>query len=138
MAPERYVRSTAELRNLWRELMGAGGFSMRSLWLVFLDHDNLMLPVIVPIDDLPSEPDRELIESVSTVVDGLDDDRLRSVAILLTRPGSGVMTAQDRRWAKAVRGPGATGRIGSGLQQWPMHLATVNRVQEFGPADLAA
>ncbi|MCW2526373.1 MAG: hypothetical protein JWM76_1233 [Pseudonocardiales bacterium] len=137
MAPEFYVRSNDELHNLWRKLMGDGGFARRSLWLIFLDHSGLMLPVIVPIDDLPDEPEPELLSSVTTVIDGLDDERLRSVAFLLTRPGSGTMTAQDRRWGKAVRGPADTGAVGTRLRQWPMYLATANRVQQYGPVDLA-
>ena len=38
------VHTNAELFELWQKLMGPGGFGRRSLWLLFLDVENRVLP----------------------------------------------------------------------------------------------
>lgn len=114
--------------------MGPGGFGRRSLWLVFLDLRGRTLPVIVPIDDIPAEPDPRMIRNLASVVDGVvADGEAASVVLLLSRPGGTSMTAQDRRWAQSLRSA-----IGPHLSPWPIHLATTDCVQTFAPDDLIA
>lgn len=112
--------------------MGPGGFGISSLWLIFLDQDGRLQPVISPIDDIPSVPDRGLLRGVAGVVEDLiATGTVASVAMLLSRAGPSDMTPADREWARALRH-----ELGSELCRWPIHLATHGRVQVFAPDDL--
>jgi hypothetical protein len=131
-SPGTVVRSCADLTNLWESLMGPGGFGVTSLWLIFLDADNRLQPAIVPIDDLPTEPDREFLRSLMQIIaDLVDSGSTSSVAMLLSRPGPAVISGPDRRWARALRA-----ELGDRLTTWPIHLATPGRVRVFAPDDL--
>jgi hypothetical protein len=132
--PYSVVRTPAELLAMWQGLMGAGGFSVRSVWLVFFDAQFRMQPVIVPIDDLPLEPDPQLIENLAGVVRGLvEHDTAATVALLISRDGPAAMTAGDRRWARALRAA-----FDPAIAPWPLHLATRDQVRIFAPDDLIA
>lgn len=132
--PGTRINGAIDLFDLWTTMMGSGGFSGRSLWMVFFDSASCVTPVIVPIDDIPLEPDDQLLSSVRTVVCGLvESGDVETVAFLLTRPGPGRMDGSDRRWATAVRSA-----IGGSLAPWPMHLATTDRIQVFAAEDLLA
>ena len=114
--------------------MGAGGFSTRSVWLVFFDDEFRMQPVIVPIDDLPLEPDPQLLENLGGVVGGLaDNEAAATVALLISRDGPAPMTASDRRWAQALRAA-----FDPAIAPWPLHLATRDQIRIFAPDDLIA
>ena len=115
-------------------MMGSGGFARTSLWLVFIDDQDRVQPVIVPIDDLPREPDLELIRSLRQVItELLADGGPASVAMLLSRSGPSEMLERDRRWARALRA-----ELGDRLASWPIHLATRDRLQVFAPDDVVA
>jgi hypothetical protein len=132
--PYSVVRTPAELLAMWQGLMGAGGFSVRSVWLVFFDDQFRMQPVIVPIDDLPAEPDPQLIDNLVGVVRGLvDNEAAATVALLISRDGPTGMTESDRRWARAFRAA-----FDSAIAPWPLHLATRDQVRIFAPDDLIA
>jgi hypothetical protein len=112
--------------------MGPGGFSVASIWLVFLDEDNRVQPVILPIDDIPYEPDQVLLRNLARIVTDLaTEGSISSVATLISRPGGSAMTDGDRRWARALRA-----ELGD-LPVWPVHLATRDSVRVFAPDDLA-
>jgi hypothetical protein len=129
---ETYVRNTAELTELWQDMMGPGGFDQRSLWLVFLNQDGQMSPLVMPIDDIPTEPDAEMLTNLATIVERLADEAgFATTALLLSRPGSAHMTTSDRAWARAV---GAA--FGRHRCPWPIHLATRGTVRIFAPDDL--
>lgn len=123
------VHTTSDLFALWQGLMGEGGFSRRSVWLLFLDEDGRPEPVIVPIDDVPQVPDRRSVNGLATVVSGLIAEGMAaSVALLVSRPGHRGMTEDDRRWARAL----------APVSSWPIHLATADHLQVFAPDDLVA
>ena len=85
---------------------------------------------IVPIDDIPAEPDPLFTGNIAKIISDLVSSGVAaSVAMLLSRSGPGTMTAQDRQWARALR---------LGKHRWPIHLATCDRVQVFAPDDLVA
>jgi hypothetical protein len=127
------VRTQADLFAVWQGLMGRGGFSVASIWLVFLDEDKRLRPLIVPIDDIPTEPDQPFLRGLVRVVgDLVDSGHASSVAVLISRPGGSAMLESDRRWARALRA-----ELGDELAVWPVHLATRDRIQVFAPDDLA-
>jgi hypothetical protein len=124
---DRPVRTPLDLHRLWQAMMGEGGFSRRSLWLTFFEADGLPVPHIVPIDDIPARPDGESLDGLTLITRQLvDDGSVASVAMLLSRPGSGAMHADDRAWARVL----------APLSPWPVHLATSDLVQVFAPDDL--
>jgi hypothetical protein len=117
---------------MWQGLMGAGGFSVASIWLVFFDEESRLQHLIVPIDDIPAEPDEPFLRGLARIVtDLVDDHTVTSVAMLISRPGPRAMTGADRRWARALRA-----HLGE-LACWPVHLATRDGIQVFAPDDLA-
>lgn len=128
---ETFVRTDAELMELWRDLMGAGGFDLRSLWMIFIADTSELQPVVMPFEHLPDEPTPVQLDGFAQVVRGLAADGAGSAALLLSRPGPAQMTESDRRWARGLRAI-----LGPALCRWPIHLATHGRVQVFAPDDL--
>lgn len=129
--PGTQIHTSAELDALWRRLMGRGGFGTTSLWLLFFDADSRVQSTIVPIHDIPPEPDAQFVHNLGWILgDLVDGSDVASVAILLSRPGPRAMRAADRRWARVLRA-----ELGE-YTTWPLHLATRDCVQVFAPDDL--
>ena len=128
---ETYVRTAAELTDLWRGLMGRDGFGRRSLWTIFFYPEGRLSPVVSPIDDVPEEPDDLLVGNLANVVAEVISDLRGTVAFLLSRPGPGYMTDGDRRWARTLRAS-----LARDLSPWPVHLGTRDRIHVFAPDDL--
>lgn len=134
LIPGTLVRTHAELAGLWETMMGRSDFAVASVWLLFLDAADRVLPVVVPIDGIPPEPDPAFIRGLAGIVAGLvESGDTASVAVLLSRPGPGAMTDADRRWARALRAG-----LGDEIAVWPVHLATRGQVRVFAPDDLVA
>jgi hypothetical protein len=131
---ETFVRTNTELMELWQAMMGPGGFAQRSVWHIFFEPDGRMNPLVVPIDDVPEEPDELLLRNLAYAVrEAIRDTDVACLAALLSRPGPAQMSAHDRRWAQELRAA-----FGPALCPWPIHLATRGRVQVFAPDDLIA
>lgn len=130
---ETFVRTDADLYQLWSDLMGRGGFGRRSLWMIFIEQDAQLSRVVVPIDDVPLEPDDLLLGNLGEILEQVIEPPVSSVAMLLSRPGPRSMIAGDRRWALALRAA-----VDPALMPWPVHLATTDSVQVFAPDDLIA
>lgn len=94
------IASPADLGQRWRALMGPLGFGERLLRFAFVGADRRMLKVLsdVPITRKP-QPGliRDLMMALRDVLE--DGDGLSSVALLLTRPGYGDVSIDDRQWA---------------------------------------
>jgi hypothetical protein len=114
--PGTHIRTDSDLCKLWQDMMGSGGFARRSLWMIFLDDENLVQPLVVPIDDIPAEPELDLLGGLGNVLESLVDGEMSSsVALLLSRPGFGRTSEQDRRWARALHS-----ELGSRITLWPV------------------
>jgi hypothetical protein len=124
------IRSHAELCQFWSEIMGAGGFDRRSVWLLFLAETGRVQPVIIPIDDVPPRPEGRVLRNLDRILRGLlDEGPVDSVAALLARPGPPDMTDDDRAWARG---------LAPLTPRWPVHLATAGDVRVFAGDDLIA
>lgn len=126
---ETYVTDNTALYELWKQLMGPGGFARRSIWMVCFYPDGRAIPEIQAFDEIPLLPDPAAAEGLETIVTGVLEAGVGSVAFLLSRPGSPAMSEGDRRWARALQRPCALGG-------WPLHLATYDTVRVFSADDL--
>lgn len=77
----------------------------QSLWLFFLDRNQQQLPVVVPIDDVPDDPDPELVGNLCFIVSEVlgDSEPQGSVVFVLTRPGPVMPEEPDRTWRDRLR-----------------------------------
>ena len=82
-----------------------GRANRRQLWLLFLDDQQVQLPVIIPIDALPSAPPSgpdeaaTLAEMLKATVDAA---AAASVIIVVERFGPPALTPSDVAWARAL------------------------------------
>jgi hypothetical protein len=97
------IGSAADLQQRWRALMQELGFGERLLRFVFVGPDRRLLKVLTDVE-IGVRPSRrvidDLMQQLSTVVDGLGDGH--TVALLLSRPGRGGVSIDDRRWCAAL------------------------------------
>ena len=94
------IHSTADLGQRWRALMGELGFGERLLRFVFVGPDRCLLKVLhdMPVPDRPTPRIvDDLFGMLCAVLDGLAPDV--TVALLLSRPGTGGVSGRDRLWA---------------------------------------
>jgi hypothetical protein len=72
----------------------------RSLVVFFLDGDARTLPVVVPIDDVPEDPEPAVIENLCWILSQVlgEQEPDASVVIMLTRPGPVEPDGTDLIW----------------------------------------
>jgi hypothetical protein len=119
------VRTTEQLTQRLQMLLEPPTFSARSLWLTWLD-DGLMLPVVIPVDDVPAVPDRLLLASVLQVAEAIVESHatgLAHTAMALCRPGRATPTKDDQAWVDGLR---EAFEDSSGT--WSLHLAASGSV----------
>jgi hypothetical protein len=81
-----------------------GRANSRQLWLLFLDEQDIQLPILIPIEGLPTEPtDDEGGRVVERVRELMGEIGACSVVIVLERYGSASLTAQDAAWIRSLR-----------------------------------
>lgn len=126
--PEVPVLSPLELTARWSDLlMNPPRFSMRSVWLAWMDPDGLMLPLLCPIDELPDDPDPRAVDGMlglHQAVIGVSGLGRAHLALALSRPGPPEVTAGDVAWCEALR-------VGLGEAvdgSWSLHLAASGTV----------
>jgi hypothetical protein len=89
----------------------------RSLVLFFLDGDSRTLPVVVPIDDVPEDPDPAVVKNLCWILSQVlgEQEPDASVVIMLTRPGAPEPECTDLVWrdrlASAAAGQGVRVRL---------------------------
>src|SRR3712207_1094526 len=84
------IRSADELTSRWTMLLNPPEFGARSLWLSWFGADGRMLPVVIPVDDLPVIPDPALVTSLRQVHDSIVEHHLDGdghLTMALCRPG---------------------------------------------------
>jgi hypothetical protein len=117
------VRSAAELTQRWTTLLHPPVFGARSLWLMWLDASGRMLPVVVPIDDIPVVPAHRTLMGVLHLHDSVAEEHLDGeghLAMALCRPGRPEITEDDDEWAEALRELLDDGQIEG---TWSLYLA---------------
>jgi hypothetical protein len=78
-------------------------------WFLFLDADDVQLPVLIPVDDVPADDAvgaaRELLRALRTATDAA------ALVAVLERPAGPVIGDLDQRWARALRRAAAAEHI---------------------------
>src|SRR3712207_5405395 len=128
------IRSADELPRRWTALLDPPVFGSRNLWLCWLGGDGCMLPVVVPVDDLPRTPEPALLMGLRQVHDSIVEEHLDGdghFAMALCRPGRPEITEDDDEWAEALRSALDDGQIDG---SWSLHLAAGGEVVPLVPA----
>lgn len=127
------LRTQSDLHRQWRAMMGPLGFSARRLWLLFLEPDDRPTGMLMEIDDVPESPAPGETDSLLRICRELQAEHgLGRVAVLLSRPGEGLVRATDRRWGRALLA--SARRLGVPFA--PVHLATDDAVLPLTGDDL--
>ena len=97
----------------------------RTLWSVLLDGERRPLPVIVPVDLVPDEPEVLAVNDLGQVWhDILGGEPGASVLVMLERPGAATASITDHAWFVALRDTAAR----HGLALAAFFLATADDV----------
>ncbi len=124
------VRSAADLTSGWAGVLDPPIFGARSLWLMWLGADGLVLPIVVPVDDVPPLPDEGLLAGLLRIHAGVVADHLDGqghLALALCRPGRPYPSQDDERWAARLHGAFDEELAGT----WSLHLAAGGRVTQL-------
>jgi hypothetical protein len=126
------LHTQADVEQMWRTLMTPLGWRTRSLWFVLVAPDDVPVPQVCEIGDLPEEIDPGDHATAAQLWRDLLADVLPGgrVALLLSRPGCGGPHAGDRLIAE---GTYAACRA-AGVPLEVMHLATDDALHPL-PAD---
>jgi hypothetical protein len=103
-------------------------FGARSLWLSWFGVDGRMLPVVIPINDLPLIPEPALVMNLREVHDSIVEQHLAGqghLAMALCRPGGSEVRGDDDAWVDALSSALDEGQIDG---SWSLHLAAGGRV----------
>jgi hypothetical protein len=129
---EPTIHTQADLRGVWRHLMGPLGFSEQSIWMLRIGADRRAVPQIAKIaeaDDVPESVEGQGFPEVLRLLD--DAEPGHSFAFLRSRPGRGV-TRDDRAWAAFLYD---AGRV-AGVEVEVVHLATDEEIVPLPRDDL--
>jgi hypothetical protein len=124
------VRSADELLQRWAVLLAPPVFTARCLWLAWFDPAGRMMPVVVPVDDLPLVPSRDTLGGVVDLHDAVVESTDLAgghLALALCRPGDSEITEDDESWADALSDALEDQLDGT----WSLHLAAAGSIFEL-------
>ncbi len=79
-----------------------GRASRRQLWFLFLDGDQVQLPLLIPLDDLPARPDETVSDLAQGMGEAMKAAGAESIIVVIERYASSALTPADTSWAKAL------------------------------------
>jgi hypothetical protein len=124
------IRSQADLAEVWRTLMGGGGFSGHSVWMMWIVGDQ-PVPQVTEMQESEEPITGRLLDNFVEVLQLLSEDVPTTsagpvrVAFLLSRPGPATIRPADRAWAATLY---AAARD-AGVPCETVHLATTDLVR---------
>ena len=122
------IRSADELTDRWTVLLNPPVFSARSLWLSWFGSDGRMLPIVIPIDDIPLVPEPAMLMGLRQMHDTVLEEHLDGnghLAMSLCRPGGPRVRGDDELWIDALRSMLDDGQIDG---SWSLHLGAGGEV----------
>ncbi|MFC8800358.1 hypothetical protein ACFT2C_21695 [Promicromonospora sp. NPDC057138] len=130
MIPDQPLRDDAALLAFATFLHDGVTPRRRTLWLVMLDGERRPLPVIVPVDHVPEEPDALMVSNLGRAwSEILLGEPGGSVLLMLERPGPAAPSFDDLAWRAALGA--AAAEHGVGLAAF--FLATADGVRPLTP-----
>ena len=77
----------------------------QSLWLFFLDRGDIQSPVVVPIEDVPEDPEPDEVGNLCWIIAEVlgSTEPAGSVIVTLTRPGPAAIRETDRIWHERLQ-----------------------------------
>lgn len=97
------LRTQADVEAAWRHIIRPLGWPEPRLWFMFIGVDDVPIPQVSEVTELPAELSRGgcegMAEMLKSLVDEMGFDR---VALLLCRPGRGRPTQTDQRNAATL------------------------------------
>ena len=124
------IRSAADLTSRWATVLDPPIFGARSLWLMWMGADGLMLPIIVPVDDVPEQFDHRMTSGLLHLSDVVTEEHLAGeghLAMALCRPGRPEATEDDYEWAEDLRSDIDDQLDGT----WSLHLAAGGEISSL-------
>jgi hypothetical protein len=74
----------------------------RKLWFLFLDDEQVQLPLLIPVEGLPLLPDSGLEIIAQRIEETMEEVGAHSVAAVIERYADAALTESDRGWANAL------------------------------------
>jgi len=95
----------AALLELARFLAGGAFPRRRALTVTWLDADDRLLGLALPIDDPPARPDGDALAGLGAVLRSVVEDEAPGgcAVVVLERPGDATRTDDDRAWNRDLR-----------------------------------
>ena len=103
--PHHPLRDVDDVLEVMLSLVGPERAGPPALWLVLLDRDGMMLPVVLPLVGIPLQPDPgEVRQVVVAMADVLEHDAPGgSVAVAIVCAAGGDRGSFERAWEHALR-----------------------------------
>jgi hypothetical protein len=103
--PTGPVRTDADVLSRVELLIDPVDRLRQSLWLFFLDRDDIQSPVVVPIEDVPDDPEPDEVGSLCWIIAEVlgSTEPEGSVIVTLTRPGQAAIRETDRIWHERLQ-----------------------------------
>lgn len=72
------------------------------LWFLFLDGNQVQLPLMIPLDDLPSAPDDTVHDLARAMGQAMEAADAESIIVVIERYASSALTPADVAWAQGI------------------------------------
>lgn len=72
------------------------------LWFLFLDENQVQLPQMIPLDDLPNAPDDSVHDLARAMGQAMEVAGAGSILVVIERYASSALTAADIAWARGI------------------------------------
>ena len=72
------------------------------LWFLFLDDEQVQLPLIIPVGGLPTRPDAFLGTVAAQLREAMEVEAASTVIVVIERYADAALTSADREWARAI------------------------------------
>jgi hypothetical protein len=102
-------------------------------WFLFLDADDVQLPLLIPVDQVPAAADDDLEQGARDVLGSLwrATDAAAIIAVI-ERPCTTSLHPDDRAWAQALH----SAAVDEGIDLRAVLLSHDHGVRALGPDDL--
>ncbi|RKR74219.1 hypothetical protein [Frondihabitans australicus] len=127
------LTSRADLDQRVRQLLPCA--AQRQLWLLLLDADDVQMPVMIPIGDLPLHADGPAVDGegvLETLTMMTREFEVASFVFVLERSGSRSLTDDDAAWLSYLLEVG----VGHGIRVRGVYLCHDDGVSGYDEGDL--